>query len=217
MQNLVTIKPHNCNFWDEKTSTLKIFVELSTIFKKVIKSDCISKNYLWYRENGKNIILKCSILKIFGQFWCNSKNFRKSIPNIDKPYFQLKRVQYTGLPFLNQDFAEKIDQNLKKLDKSIKFWQIFQNYDFSTTRFVNWVKLNTHRKFVRKIHKLRPKEKNYRIPIIFSRRSFMQLFVRVLFVLSLVNCPCFVSFFSTTPLSQNIAFRFLRLFFRISI
>ena len=65
------------------------------------------------------------------------KNFRKSIPNIDKPYIRAENRLVTGLPFRNQEFAEKIDQNFKKLDKSIKFWQIRQNYGFSTRSFVN--------------------------------------------------------------------------------
>ena len=35
--------------------------------------------------------------------------------------FELKYVQFTGLPFSNQEFAERNKQNFKKLDKSIKF------------------------------------------------------------------------------------------------
>ena len=79
------------------------------------------------------------------------------------PIFELKCVQFTGLPFRKQKFAVKIDQNLKKLNKSIKIWQIFQIYDFLTRKFVNSVKFNTHRK----IHNLRPNEKINEFPEFF--------------------------------------------------
>ena len=52
----------------------------------------------------------------------------RQIKNLENQYrtlinrtFKLKTVQFTGLPFRNQEFAGKIDQKLKKLDKSIKF------------------------------------------------------------------------------------------------
>ena len=66
-------------------------------------------------------MLNCTILKVLVNFDGILKNFRKSVPNIDKPYLQAENRLVTGIPFRNQEFLEKIDQNLKKLNKSIKF------------------------------------------------------------------------------------------------
>ena len=39
-------------------------------------------------------------------------------------------LQFTGLPFRNQEFAKKLTKIWKKMDKCIKFWHICQKINF---------------------------------------------------------------------------------------
>ena len=66
------------------------------------------------------------ILKIFGQFWRKSKNIEYQYRILKNRTFSHKTVQFTGLPFRIQKIAEMLTKNRKKLNKSIKFWQICQ-------------------------------------------------------------------------------------------
>ena len=128
--------------------------------------------------------------------------------------FELKSVQFTELPFRNQEFAEKIDKNLKKLDKTIKFGQIFQNYVFfSTRRFV--IETQYTQKICEKFYyNPRPKEKIIKFPEIFLVALLLKVSYAsfLFFHSSTVRVPLFSS---KTSLSQNFSFRFLRLLFRI--
>ena len=64
-------------------------------------------------------MLNCSILKIFGQFRGKSKNLENHYRILTNRTFKPKNLQFTELTFRNQEFAKKIDQNLKKLDREI--------------------------------------------------------------------------------------------------
>ena len=157
-------------------------------------------------------MLNCPILIIFGQLWGNSK---KKLENYYRIFinrvFEHKSVQFTGLPFRNQEFAKNWPKKIqKKLDKSIKLWQSCQKKSSSHTRmFVNWVKLNIKKKLRKFSQPLA-----YKIKIIES----LFLVARLCTVLS-ASFPSFifsilrVAFFSKKSLSQNFALRFLRLLF----
>ena len=63
-------------------------------------------------------MLNCLNLKNFVQFDAILKTLENQYRKLIHRIFEPKSVQFTGLPFRNQEFAEKIDQNSEKMDKS---------------------------------------------------------------------------------------------------
>ena len=59
-------------------------------------------------------MLNCSILKNLVNFEAIQKTLENQYRILINRIFEIKSVQFIGLPFRNQEFAEKIDQNFEK-------------------------------------------------------------------------------------------------------
>ena len=129
--------------------------------------------------------------------------------------FEHKTVLFSGLPFRNQENANKLTKNREKLDRSIKILTNLSKTKFFNKKVQKVCQLS-ETQYTQKVVKnftTYGLQKKLPISLNFSHRSFMYRCAHVLFRPFTLQFSVFR--FSITSLSQNFAFHFLPLLFRI--